>query len=336
MGSIAVAGGIAVAIVLVTRGSLRQLLQLRIQSVWLALLALTMQVVLDLVDFPDDRIDDLGFALLMVSYALLLAFCFVNIRVPAMWIVALGVALNAAVIGLNQGMPARDREVTTASGRTVDRPIDRTVKHRPESGDDLLPFLGDKIVIPEPIDEVISVGDIVLGVGIVGVCYLGSRPRRSARSAPRPRAGADVRSALRRSRSKRPARSKPTPQPSLNPLPVMEPGSTLSPEAAQAVAERESATAREPEPPPGPAADAEPTPVPPPEAEREPAPEQASAPEPEPEPEVEPEPELELEHTQARPAGDERGRETAPESDARPDVNEGRDDPGDRPSEGDR
>jgi hypothetical protein len=186
VGSIAIAGGIAIAIaiVLVTRGSLRQLLRLRIQSIWMVVLALAIQIALEFVDFPKDRIDDLGFGLLMASYALLLAFCFVNVRVPAMPIVALGIALNALVIGLNQGMPTRDREVTTASGRTVEKPIERSVKHRPESGDDLLPFLGDKIVIPEPIDEVISVGDIVLAIGIVGVCYQGSRTRRRARRRP--------------------------------------------------------------------------------------------------------------------------------------------------------
>jgi Family of unknown function (DUF5317) len=339
VGSIAVAGGIAIAIVLVTRGSLRQLVRLRIQSIWLALLALTIQVVLDLVDFPDDRIDDLGFALLMASYALLLAFCFVNIRVPAMWIVALGIALNAAVIGLNQGMPTRDREVTTASGRTVERPIDRTVKHRPESTDDLLPFLGDQIVIPDPIDEVISVGDIVIGVGIVGVCYLGSRPRRSARSARGPRASAPGRPARRRWRSKRSARSKPPPQPSLNPLPVTEQGSTLSPEAAQALAAPEPgpgpepSSAPEPGPGPEPASAPEPAPAPRPEPE----PESASNPEPEPAPEAaDAEPEPELEHAQARPAGDERGRETATDSEAPPNAKEAGGAPGDRPSEGDR
>jgi hypothetical protein len=320
VGSIAVAGGIAIAIVLVTRGSLSQLLRLRIQSIWLALLALTIQVVLDLVDFPDDRIDDLGFALLMVSYALLLAFCFVNIRVPAMWIVTLGVALNTIVIGLNQGMPTRDREVTTASGRTVEQPIDRTVKHRPESGDDILPFLGDKIVIPEPIDDVISVGDIVIGVGIVGVCYLGSRPRRSARSGRRPRVGARSGSARRRSRSTRSSRSTPAARPSLNPLPVMEPGSTLSPETAQALAEPEPEPATEPEPQPAPDPDPEPEP------ERD----QTS------EAEAEAEPELELEHAQVHPTGDEGGHEPAPNGDPRPDPKEAGDDPDDRPSEGDR
>jgi hypothetical protein len=193
VGSIAIAGGIAIAIVLLTRGSFGRLGKLRIQSIWLAVLALAIQLALEFVDVPDDGLDDLGFGLLMASYALLLAFCFINLRVPAMWIVALGIALNTAAIGLNQGMPTRDREVTTASGRTVDEPIERTVKHRPESDDDLLPFLGDQIVIPDPVDEVISVGDIVLAVGIVAVCYRGSRRLpRAARSARRthPSAGA--------------------------------------------------------------------------------------------------------------------------------------------------
>jgi Family of unknown function (DUF5317) len=185
VGSIAVAGGVAIAVVLVTRGSLRQLLRLKIQAIWMVVLALGIQIALEFVDLPKDRIDDLGYGLLMASYGLLLAFCFVNLRIPAMWIVGLGVALNTLVIGLNQGMPTRVREVTTALGRTVERPIERTVKHRPESDDDLLPFLGDQIVIPEPVDEVISVGDVVLALGIVSVCYFGSRRRvpRAVRTA---------------------------------------------------------------------------------------------------------------------------------------------------------
>jgi hypothetical protein len=190
VGSIAIAGGVAIAIVLVTRGSFRQLLALRIQSIWMAVLALGIQIALEFVDVPKDRIDDLGFGLLMGSYALLLAFCFVNLRVSGMWIVTLGIALNTTVIGLNQGMPTRDEEVTTSSGRTVEKPVERTVKHRPESGDDLLPFLGDQIVAPEPVDEVISVGDIVLAFDIVTVCYFGSRRRRPSRRAARTAAAA--------------------------------------------------------------------------------------------------------------------------------------------------
>jgi hypothetical protein len=166
--TIAIAGGVALLIVFVTRGSFEQLLRLPIQSVWMVVVALVIQITLAFVDIPSDRFDDLGFALVMVSYGLLLAFCFVNLRVSMMWIIALGIGLNAVVIGLNQGMPARDREVTR----------------------------GDKVVVPEPVDEVVSIGDIVIGFGIISVFYAGSRVRRP--DAKRPSRRAERTAAIRR------------------------------------------------------------------------------------------------------------------------------------------
>lgn len=180
--SLAIVGGVALLVVVVTRGSFRQLWRLRIQSIWLVVVALVMQLVLAFVHIPADRLDDLGFALVMASYAFLLAFCFVNLRVPMMWVIALGIALNALVIGLNRGMPTAAHEVTTRSGRTVEEPIERDAKHRPESGDDLLQFLGDRIRVPSPVDELVSVGDIVIGIGVVLVFYCGSRVRRRPRT----------------------------------------------------------------------------------------------------------------------------------------------------------
>ena len=180
--TIAIVGGVALVVVLVTRGSFSQLFRLPIQSIWLVLVALAIQILLAFVDIPATRLDDLGFGLVMASYAFLLAFCFVNLRISMMWIIGAGIALNALVIGLNQGMPTRDNEVTTRSGRTIEEPIERTAKHRPESSDDLLPFLGDRLQVPAPIDEVISIGDVVIGLGIILVCYEGSRVRRRRRS----------------------------------------------------------------------------------------------------------------------------------------------------------
>ena len=180
--TIAIVGGVALVVVLVTRGSFSQLLRLPIQSIWMVLVALAIQILLAFVDIPADRLDDLGFGLVMASYAFLLAFCFVNLRISMMWIIGVGIALNALVIGLNQGMPTRDNEVTTRSGRTIEEPIERTAKHRPESDDDLLPFLGDKLRVPDPVDEVISIGDVVIGLGIILVCYQASRVRRPAAS----------------------------------------------------------------------------------------------------------------------------------------------------------
>jgi len=180
--TIAIVGGVALVVVRVTRGRSSQLFRLPIQSIWMVLVALAIQIFLALVELPSDRFDDVGFALVMASYAFLLAFCFLNLRISMMWVIGLGIALNALVIGLNQGMPTADHEVTTRSGRTIEEPIERSAKHRPESDDDLLPFLGDRLRVPEPVDEVISIGDVVIGLGIILVCYQASRVRRPARS----------------------------------------------------------------------------------------------------------------------------------------------------------
>jgi hypothetical protein len=175
-------GALAIALVAVplTRGSYASLFRLRIQAWWLLALGVALQITLELVDFSADRIDDVGFGLVMLSYALILAFCFVNVRVPAMALVAVGVAMNATVIGLNEGMPTRDETVERPSGREVERPIERTVWERPESDDDLVPVLGQVIPLPDnDIDEALSPGDLVIAVGIVGVFVAGSRRHRA-------------------------------------------------------------------------------------------------------------------------------------------------------------
>ena len=230
--TIAIVGGVALVVVLVTRGSFSQLFRLPIQSIWMVLVALAIQILLAFVDIPADRLDDLGFGLVMASYAFLLAFCFVNLRISMMWIIGLGIALNALVIGLNQGMPTRDNEVTTRSGRTIEEPIERTAKHRPEGGDDLLPFLGDRLQVPYPIDEVISIGDVVIGLGIILVCYQGSRVRRRRSSSLRSERTARIAARMRqrerkqdRETEREPARQPETQPERLPPVPPVAPPS---------------------------------------------------------------------------------------------------------------
>jgi hypothetical protein len=95
-----------------------------------------------------------------------------------MSLVTIGIALNAFVIAVNAGMPTKD-DVVLRGGREVHVPITRTVKHRPEEQSDRLGFLGDKISLPGARNDDYSVGDIVICVGIVDVCWEASRvPRR--------------------------------------------------------------------------------------------------------------------------------------------------------------
>ena len=174
-----VVSAVSVLVVVVTRGSWRALAHLPVQGAFLFFVGVLLQGTLEIVSFPRDAIEATGFALLMLSYVFLLAFCLVNLPLRGMGTIAVGVGLNALVIGLNVGMPTRPVGLD-AQGHRVEKPIEHTVKHRPESPDDLLGFLGDKILLPRPFDALISLGDIVLLVGVAElVCCSSHRRRRS-------------------------------------------------------------------------------------------------------------------------------------------------------------
>ena len=113
---------------------------------------------------------NVGFGLLVASYVLVLAFCARNLVLRGMSIVLIGIACNALVIVLNQGMPVkfppewRNQTWTQA-----------TVKHHPQQPDEKLLFLSDIIIVKHPYDTVMSFGDLILAVGLCDVAYNASR-----------------------------------------------------------------------------------------------------------------------------------------------------------------
>jgi len=174
--------GVALLIVPLTKGSFHRLSKLQFRMLWLLLLALVVQFVLELVDFPKERIDDVGFGLLMLTYAAILGWCWINRSVRGMAIIAIGILLNVIVIAANQGMPTKD-DVVTRNGHEVHVPIEHTVKHLPEETSDNLGFLGDKLSLPVDRNSQFSIGDVIICLGIIDVCFEASRvPRR--RGAP--------------------------------------------------------------------------------------------------------------------------------------------------------
>lgn len=173
----------AVLVLLLTHGSPSQLSRLRVSAIWLLVAGLAIQAALEYISFPRDQIETIGYALLMASYGLLLAFCTTNLSTRGFGVIAIGIAMNALVIGLNQGMPTKPIG-NDAEGNRVFKPVQQTVKHRQQRGDDLLGFLGDRILFPKPLDELVSFGDLVIAVGLCELIYYGSRVRdRSAVSA---------------------------------------------------------------------------------------------------------------------------------------------------------
>jgi hypothetical protein len=169
---------VALLVVPLTRGSFRRLSQLQFRHLWLLFAALGVQIALEYVDFPKDRMEDLGVAILLGSYVLIFGFCRINRKVKGTTLIGVGIACNVLVIALNLGMPTTE-ELRTVNGRDVYVPIEQTVKHRPEDDDTRLTFLGDVMTLPGSPNQMFSIGDIIIGIGIVDVCFEASRvPRR--------------------------------------------------------------------------------------------------------------------------------------------------------------
>jgi len=167
-----------IVVVLATRGSFSQLIALRVRGFWLLGLGLAIQAALEFVHLPKSEIETLGYGILMSSYACVLAFCLANVSRPGFGVIAIGVAMNALVIGLNQGMPTKPIG-SDAHGNRIYKPVVQTVKHRQTTGDDLLQILGDRILLPKPANSLISFGDLVIAVGICETAYFASRANRA-------------------------------------------------------------------------------------------------------------------------------------------------------------
>lgn len=163
---------VALGVALLTGGSLAQILATRLRATAALFLALAIQVALDL--FWSGPAGGVSRFLLVVSYLLLLGFCAANVHLKGMGVVAFGIALNALVITVNNGMPIR-----------TDPSFEETVKHHSERPSDSLTFLGDIIVL-RPLNQALSFGDLIMLVGLVDVLIHRSRTPVSTRRRPLP------------------------------------------------------------------------------------------------------------------------------------------------------
>jgi hypothetical protein len=118
-------------------------------------------------------------AVLGVSYALLLLFALLNMRLPGMVLVVIGLAANATVIMSNGGMPVseealRDSGQPEVVGILIEEGAD---KHHLLDDDDVLTFLADVIAVPEPVSQVISIGDVFVYAGLIWLTVTAMRGR---------------------------------------------------------------------------------------------------------------------------------------------------------------
>jgi hypothetical protein len=154
--------GVAIVIGFIAGGSLRPFERLKLHWWGMALAGLVLQGI----PLASGVGESIGWAILIVSYGLLIAFAWVNRRLPAVWLVMVGLGLNLLVIGVNSGMPVSANAMEKA-GASADGLVGAgTVKHHLMGPDDILTPLADVIGIPPPISAVISLGDVLLYAGL--------------------------------------------------------------------------------------------------------------------------------------------------------------------------
>ena len=100
----------------------------------------------------------------LASYALVAGFVAANWSVPYLWLIALGGALNAVVIGLNGGIMPADPGALAAAGVATDP---EAFSNSTALADPVLPFLGDIMWLPAswPVSNVFSIGDLLIVAG---------------------------------------------------------------------------------------------------------------------------------------------------------------------------
>jgi hypothetical protein len=163
-------------VALLRGGSLRNFGALQLRWLPLVIVGFALQL---LIFTPFARSPLVAFAtrpIYVLSLAVVALWVAANWRVPGMALIALGLALNVAVIAANGGhMPVSPEAARIAGQYEMLAADDPAVsKHvLAASGEAQLWLLGDIIPVPRSVPgaSVLSIGDLVLTLGIAILCY---------------------------------------------------------------------------------------------------------------------------------------------------------------------
>jgi len=165
-----VLAGLCVASVPLTQGKLSRLAELRLRCLWLAPLALAVQVVIVTIAPQGDHM--LHAAIHIGTYALSGAFLWLNRKIPGAKIIAAGTLANALPIVANGGVMPASATAERLAGLTVSTGFHNSgvVMHP------YLLWLGDNIPVPGPLPNVLSVGDCLIYAGMLVLLHRACRP----------------------------------------------------------------------------------------------------------------------------------------------------------------
>lgn len=167
-------------------GRLSRLASLDIKYPWIILVAFLIQFILPRLKGVSGFNSQYGFYLLILSYVLLILVVLFNLGDKLFQIIGIGVFLNFLVILLNKGMPVSLNVARRFFPETQGKVLEfNNLIHVAMTEKTYFDFLGDVIPIPRPypFPGIISIGDIILSVGIFllvqkGMVYRGKRRKK--------------------------------------------------------------------------------------------------------------------------------------------------------------
>jgi len=166
---------------LVRKGSIRNLGQLPLQGLAWFLCLGALELGMQFTQAPERR--TLYTVLIMVSGAVGAVLLWLNRKLPGVWLVFAGLALNFAVMAANGGrMPVSEwAAVVTGQQEHLPQLISgESSRHLLLTASTPLGFLGDVIPLPRwyPVPRVLSIGDIFIGAGVIRLMVWGMAARR--------------------------------------------------------------------------------------------------------------------------------------------------------------
>jgi hypothetical protein len=148
---------------------------LRVRFLWLAYVAIALQVAA----FPSGVLpwstpEGLASALWLASYGALGALILANLRIPGLAVIGIGQACNLVAIVANRGLMPVTPEALGRAGLSYQLRNNSISVVHPH-----LVWLVDRWAVPGwlPLGNVFSVGDVVIGVGVLATVVIAMRPR---------------------------------------------------------------------------------------------------------------------------------------------------------------
>jgi hypothetical protein len=172
---------VGVVVGLILGGRLERLSRIRFQWAPLALVGLVIQVLLFSTTVADSLTGGVGEAIYVASTGMVLIAVWRNLAIPGLAVVAAGAISNLVAVVANGGVMPTTTEALATAGLGAEAGFSNSAV----LDDPALSPLTDIFAIPAglPLANVFSIGDVLIGLGIVLTIVLGMR-REEGRTEP--------------------------------------------------------------------------------------------------------------------------------------------------------